>query len=108
MLGGVVWIDRRIVNRMSLKLTALALVDLALAGVLLAATDSTAGTVTGLVLLVAGVAGVAVGVIGLVRRPRASAEQGLRRADADAARDQATSKATKDRVEDGGYQTGGQ
>jgi hypothetical protein len=104
-LGGVVWIDRRIVNRMSLKLTALALVDLALAGVLLAATDSTAGTVTGLVLLVAGVA---VGVIGLVRRPRASAEQGLRRADADAARDQATSKATKDRVEDGGYQTGGQ
>lgn len=90
---------------MSPKLAALALVDLALAAVVLLATDSTVGTVIGLVLVASGLA---VAGLAVVRRPVPSAEQGLRRAVADAEREQATSKATKDRTEDGGFLTGGQ
>lgn len=90
---------------MSPKLAALALADLALAIVVLVATESTIGTVIGLVLLAAGVV---VAGIAIVRRPVPSAEEGLRRAVADAEREQATSKTIKDRTEDGGFLTGGQ
>lgn len=91
---------------MSPKLALLGLLDLAVGVALLVATATTLGTVAGWVLVATGAAVV---IAALRRRPlEPSADEGLRRAAADQQREETTTQAARDRVEDGGYQTGGQ